>query len=324
MKSTTLLVTLTLLTACGSSTKNPNNNVDFGTADPGIQTNRTINIEGLERRYKLFLPQTPSAANIVMILHGNRGSSAQVIGLEGTKAPHKIWLDIALRDNLILIAPDGETGSEGHQGWNDCRTDAPTNPITDDVLFLGSLIDAIAEEFNTPDQKAFVVGTSNGGMMAMRLADEVPEKLHAFASVVASRPINTECPDATAPMSALIMNGTADPILPYTGGHIKPQRGELYSTLDAVNYWVNRNQTTTADNGISLPNMNTNDNSTVTLYSYSDGIDDTQVKHYEVVGGGHTEPSIAEQYGLIWKTVVGEQNNDVETAEEIWRFFSSL
>jgi len=42
----------------------------------------------------------------------------------------------------------------------------------------------------------------------------------------------------------------------------------------------------------------------------------------EVVGGGHTEPSIAERYSNLFLLVVGNQNGDFEMAEEVWGFFS--
>jgi len=290
----------------------------------GLQTDLSIDILESQRHYHLYVPQNPKTAQIVLLLHGNRGSADQILGLNGLKAPNALWLDIAQRENLILIVPDGAVGREGHQGWNDCRTDALNNPDTDDVLFISTLIDKIAAEYQTAQRKVFSVGVSNGGIMSMRLADEIPNKLHAFAALVASRPVNTECPDTVVPVSALFMNGTDDPILPYEGGHIRPKRGELYSTHDAVAYWVNRNQTNNTTGFVELADINTSDNSSVKVQSYDDGSNNTRVMHYEIVGGGHNEPSIEHQYALLWKRITGEQNNDIESAEEIWDFFSSL
>ena len=261
---------------------------------------------------------------MVFLLHGNRGSADQLLGLNNLKAPNKIWLNIAQRENLILVVPEGAIGPEGHQGWNDCRTDAIGNPDTNDVQFISALINEISAQYNQTDSKVFSVGISNGGMMSMRLADEIPDKLHGFAAIVASRPINTECPDISTPVSALFMNGTADPILPYDGGHIIPNRGELYSTTDTVAYWVNRNQANATTGFVELENIDNDDNSIVVVQSYDSGTNNTRVVHFEVIGGGHTEPSITEKYAPLYKLVVGEQNNDIESAEEIWEFFNSL
>jgi len=46
--------------------------------------------------------------------------------------------------------------------------------------------------------------------------------------------------------------------------------------------------------------------------------------HYEVVNGGHTEPSIQERYSNLYKLIVGNQNGDIEMAQEIWGFFRAL
>jgi poly(3-hydroxybutyrate) depolymerase len=48
------------------------------------------------------------------------------------------------------------------------------------------------------------------------------------------------------------------------------------------------------------------------------------VEHYEVVGGGHTEPSVAQRYGPIYKAIVGSQNGDIEMADEVWSFFEQF
>jgi len=322
VKAAIVLTSLILLLGCrgdGDTIQPPNNNFPSG-----LLTDQSIDIQGLQRNYHLFLPQNPKNASIILLLHGNRGSADQILGISGVKAPNALWMDIAQRENLILIVPDGSEGRERHQGWNDCRTDALNNPDTDDVQFITTLIDEVTTKFQTTEKKVFSVGVSNGGMMSMRLADEIPEKLHAFAAIVASRPVNTKCPDATEPVSALIMNGTADPILPYTGGHIRPKRGELYSTIDTVSYWVNRNQANQTTGFVKLEDADPNDDSVIKVQRYKSATNNTLVKHYEVVGGGHTEPSIAEQYARLYKLVVGEQNNDIESAEEIWNFFSSL
>ena len=65
----------------------------------------------------------------------------------------------------------------GSRGWNDCRNDAPGNPDTDDVAFLSQLIDKIKAEYNHDNDRVYVAGVSNGASMAIRLAQEIPEKI---------------------------------------------------------------------------------------------------------------------------------------------------
>ncbi len=37
--------------------------------------------------------------------------------------------------------------------------------------------------------------------------------------------------------------------------------------------------------------------------------------------GGHSEPSLREQLGWLYKQIIGKQNRDIEIAEEVWMFF---
>lgn len=290
----------------------------------GLLQDQSLTSNGESRSYHLYLPEDPSSASIVFLLHGNGGSSDQILGLDGTKAPHKRWLDLALQENLILVIPDGSLGPNNQQGWNDCRLDAPTNPNADDVQFISQLHDQVIDTYSAGTPSTFGVGTSNGGIMLMRLADEVPDRFKGLAIVVASRPLNSECVESTMPISVLVMNGTQDPILPYDGGQIGVARGEVFSTRDTIDYWVNRNQTDPIPAEIDLPDLDQSEDSSVQRFSYNNGIDGTRVELYEVVNGGHTEPSILERYGNLFKLIVGEQNGDIETADEILSFFKSL
>lgn len=296
-------------------------------ADPGVNdmliTDQTIDVAGEQRSYHLYLPDTPSSAPVVILFHGNSGSSDQLLGLNGRIAPYKVWLDVAKRENVILVVPDGLSGSNGKQGWNDCRTDAPTNPTSNDVAFISELIDFIQTNHASSTSKVYAHGTSNGGHMVMRLAEEIPQELNAVAFIAASKPANSQCAESTLPLSALIMNGTGDPITPHEGGQIDSGRGEVLSVRGTITYWVNRNQTETTPVESDVADTNQNDASTVKRYSYQNGSNQTVVENYEVINGGHTEPSIDQRYSSIFRLIVGNQNGDLEMAETVWQFFQT-
>ncbi len=323
MKLLPLYVLVILVLGCD---KSDNNTID---KDPnlgpeiGLLENRKIVVSGEERDYHLYIPQNAINAPIVMLFHSNKSNNDELLGLTNVKAPYKIWLDLAERENIILIVPDGSEGSGGDNGWNDCRSDSKGNPNSNDVLFVSNLLDFVLNEYEANTSKVFAVGTSNGGHMAFRLAQEIPEKLKAFAAIVASNPINTQCVNSTLPISALIINGTEDPILPYEGGQMQSNRGEVYSTQQTIDYWVNRNQTNTTPLISNFDNTDTSDNCTITKHEYANGTNNTEVVLYQVIGGGHTEPSITERYSKLFKLVVKEQNGDVEMAKEVWSFFKT-
>ena len=99
--------------------------------------------------------------------------------------------------------------------------------------------------YSSNESKVFAIGTSNGGHFAIRLAEEIPNRITAFASIAASNSVNSDCNSLPIEVSALFMNGTDDPILPYTGGQMPSNRGEVHSTENTISYWVNKNGTDT-------------------------------------------------------------------------------
>ncbi len=287
----------------------------------GLITDLSIDVQGEDREYHLFLPDQPNGAGVVFLFHGHSGSSDQIIGNDGRKKPYNVWLSIAERDNLILVIPNGNKGSKGKRGWNDCRKDVATNPNSDDVLFVSTLIDHILTEYKADEKRVYALGTSNGGHMTQRLAVEIPHKLAAFGSVVSSQTLNNNCIDKELPISALFMNGTEDTFILYDGGAIISGRGEVLSTEATVAFWVERNQTDTTPEKKVFPDLNRRDNSTVEKYHYKNGVNNTEVVLYKVIGGGHTEPSFSQRYSRIWLRVVGAQNGDIELANQVWSFF---
>lgn len=291
--------------------------------EKGLLKNQSITVGGVERNYHIYVPGNPQDAPLVLLFHGNGGSSDDMLGLTGVKAPYKVWLDIALQENLIIVVPNGTIGSNSARGWNDCRDDAPANPTTNDVQFIVDLLDFVKAKYNSNDLKVFAVGTSNGGHFAIRLAQEIPNRITAFASVVASNPVNSECSNSTIKVSAFFMNGTDDPFLPYNGGQMASNRGEVFSTESTVSYWVQRNATDLTPEISNLPNLNTNDGSTITKYLYKNGGNGTEVALCKVNNGGHTEPSVSERYSPLFLLAVGKQNGDIEMADEVWNFFKA-
>jgi len=316
LRAAVICCSAVLLASCGSK---KGSNMD-PMHEIGLKPVQTIKAGGVERQYRLYLPSEPSSAAIVLLLHGNGGTSSQTLGLDGTVSPFKQWLDIALRENLILVVPDGLIGSNAKQGWNDCRTDAPTNHDGDDVAFISALLDEVQTKHGNPSSKIYSTGTSNGGLMTQRLADVMPERLSAAAVLVASKPVNSECIDSTQPLPILFMNGTNDPILPYSGGQIGVARGVVLSTDDTVLFWIARNKANSSQISPVIIDIDQRDNSSVLHYSYPSTAG-APVEHYEIVNGGHTEPSVQHRYGRIYKLVVGTQNADIEMAEVVWDFF---
>lgn len=286
-----------------------------------LKLDETIRVDEISRSFHIQHPKDHNNKPLVILLHGHGGSSDQSIGEGVGKNPQKVWLDIAKEQEFIVVIPNGELGPKETRGWNDCRTDAVGNPSTDDVKFIKNLIEEIEEEYNHDKSRVYITGISNGALMTQRLVEEIPEKIAAFASIVNSLPENSICIESNEPISALYMNGTMDPLVPYNGGHILGNRGVVKSTDESIQYWIERNQTDTNPIIENFENVTTDDNSTVEKSTYDNGLNNSEVVLYKIIGGGHTEPSKIEKYAQVYKNIVGEQNEDIEMAEEVWKFF---
>ena len=244
-----------------------------GTAHAGLQRALQLKVGGNIRQYDLYLPN--NAVNrkrpLVILYHGYMGDSDVMTGENDKPAPYRHWLKLAQRNNFVVAIPNGEKGADGYRGWNDCRGDARTNPVSDDVKFSLALVDAIKQQTPIDDSRIYASGSSNGGNMVIRLAMEVPTKFAAVAAVVASNPVNNKCQQKRLPISILFMNGTADPLLPYAGGQIGKEsesRGVAMSTQATVDYWREVDRTAAQPSVYRFADSETHDESTVTRFIY--------------------------------------------------------
>jgi polyhydroxybutyrate depolymerase len=150
-------------------------------------------------------------------------------------------------------------------------------------------------------------------------------KIAAIATIAASMPAVSNCTMPHYPISVLFMNGTDDNHMPYNGGYVSnppnPDHGSVIATEAAIDYWVNYNQTDTQAITSVFSDIDTNDGGVVQKFSYKNGVQGTEVVLYKVNGGGHSAPSIREQYSAVFEQYFNKQNHDIEATVEIWNFF---
>ncbi|MEM7509925.1 MAG: T9SS type A sorting domain-containing protein, partial [Bacteroidota bacterium] len=290
--------------------------------------NQVIQIQGVEREYHLFLPDVTEDAPVVILVHEFGDNFYDVIGIDSSGTaleegafPYRIWLDIAEEENIILAIPNG-TPVDGQLGWNDCRGGDIGNPEEDDLAFIDSLLELVLSTYNADRNRVYATGTSNGGHMCIRLAQEIPEKIAAIASISASNAANSECAESTIPIPALFINGTEDPLLPYEGGPMAGGRGEVFSVEQTVAYWVQRNSADSIPEVMSIEDINVDDGCTATKFTYKNQDNEAQVILFEMLDGGHASPSIVHRYQFpLVPFGLGNQNGDIEMAPEVWDFF---
>ncbi len=291
-------------------------------------TSETISRPEGQRNYLLALPNQISSGKhpLIILLHGHMGSAAQLLGQERSAAPMSVWLKIADREGLIIAAPDGARGSDGKQGWNDCRADESKNTKTDDVGLIRVIINREINEHNVDPNRIYVMGMSNGAMMTFRIASELGDKLAGFATVSGAMASTSDCPAPKVPLSALIISGTADPLVPYDGGNVhfrsNNSLGGVISVEQSASVWRQLDGLVATPTSVTtLPHVNPNDPTSATKTIWGNNPKGLQVELLRINNGGHMEPSLTEHPRRFYTMIVGKQNEDVETAEEAWSFF---
>lgn len=291
---------------------------EASTQPAGVVEHCMMRPEG-ERHYLVATSSLSGAGKrpLVIVLHGGGASAKQVLGMAFPPSPLSVWLEIAERENLVVIAPDAGKG-----GWQAWQTDAANTARKDDVAFINALIDRAIADYQIDADRVHVIGVSMGGFMACRLALEIGGRLAAFSAVLASMPPPRLCPMPTSRLSALFIGCTKDRLVRYRGGRF------FYMPLPAVNsiegsvrMWREHNALPDASSIQGIASTDAKTRTRATRYLWGDAADRVQVGLYKIEGAGHAEPSRRKRYPQLINWLVGRQNTDFEVAEAVWEFF---
>jgi len=187
----------------------------------------------------LRLPGTLRAGErvpLLLVLHGFGVSSSLVVAKAGLN-------QLADQKKFAYLAPEGSRDALGRPFWNAGKSccDLDHRQI-DDVKRLRELLDANLNHASIDPKRVFLIGYSNGGFMAQRLACDVGDRIAGVISVAGAAP-SPELPCAqNSPLAVLEIHGDADPIVHYAGGTVFDRTDvEAHgSALDTVKYWAQR------------------------------------------------------------------------------------
>jgi polyhydroxybutyrate depolymerase len=159
--------------------------------------------------------------------------------------------------------------------------------------------------------------------MSFRLACDAADLFAAVAPVTATMPadLGPRC-QPSAPVAVLGINGTADPLVPYAGGHVRTLfglRGEIWSTDRTIAFWAKRNACAGPPDVRALADRDSDDGSRVVDITYA-RCAGARVRLLRVEGGGHTWPGGTQYLPTAW---IGPTNRDIDASEAIWRFFAA-
>jgi len=322
------LSALVALTACGGGSDAQATTPPALTRPypPGL-TDATITVNSVARQYRVHVPVSLASApkGIVVVLHGGGGKG---LGVADTGAhPLSVFRTVADREGFVVVYAGGLPAKDGSPAWTDCRADNLLASGSDDVGFLAALIEFVRGQYNLPNSRVFMAGGSNGAMMAQAFALARPDLVAAVASSSGGLALNPR-PGAcaagpTQPMPILLLNGTADPQVPFNGGCVSNMggacnRGQVIAATVARDRWLQANGLAGVVPVQEVIDVDKSDGGPANRFDY---VGATPLQWWRMDGGGHTTAS--RTVLVTPNPVTGIQDRDVEFAEIAWAFFAA-
>lgn len=240
----------------------------------------------------------------IIVLHGGKGYGARLrhnLGLE----------DIVGSSSPVMVYPNAIGGN-----WNVTSSAAGRY----DAEFIGDLIAKLVADGIADRHRIFLVGSSSGGLMALRLVCEHSALFAGAAILIASLPAEfaQSCHPAH-PLPFLLIAGTADPVIPYDGGDadLVDNKSALLSVEETVAIFAKAAHCGASKTTTEFPHHDAGDDTRAYLEKF-DGCK-APVELVRIDGGGHAIPG-------RWKggergRMMGKVNNDFDSALLIWELF---
>lgn len=291
------------------------------TASSGDKNKTTLvklqeKVGGFRRSYGLHLPREYEEDRrwpLVVVLHGAFNTAD---GIE----KHTGFSEVADREGFIVAYPNGIGLFSLFRHWNAgfCCGKAMKKEI-DDVGFVLRVVDDVAGGFAVDPERIYVVGHSNGGMLAYRIAATRPQRVAAvavFGGAIGGTPKGAGQPETVPaplqPVPILIAHGRADESIPYEprdpGEKAKPPA--FLSAREAVAFWVEHNDCE------AEPSRESICSGAVESTTWTACDNDTEVLAYSVDDWGHDWPGPHFFRRLPEDSPLRQFNS----AEWMWRF----
>ncbi|MGL4236049.1 alpha/beta hydrolase family esterase [Tabrizicola sp.] len=261
-----------------------------------------------DRYYEIDLPANPNGAPLILALHGGGGNPDQFASSSGLGRD-------AVRKGYAVVFPAG-SGRRGDKllTWNAgyCCAYAQRQRV-DDLAFLAEVIDDAADRFGVDGSRVYLTGMSNGSMMSETFAARYPERVRAVAGVAGT--MDTGRYQVGGQVPALIIHGTADPMVPYEGGQGDSSltRVDFASVASVVQAFL-----APWGGGLSETSRTINrkdDGASVVVTDYQKA-GQTVLRLITVEGGGHHWPGGRKLRGA------DVQTQEIDANAELLRFFA--
>lgn len=269
--------------------------------------------------YRLHVPtgyKGEVSRPLVVVIHGAFSTAREIEEQSG-------FSKLADHEGFIAVYPEGMGIFGFLQHWNagHCCGKAAADNI-DDVGFIAAVINEVAARLSVDLDRVYMVGFSNGGMLAYRFAAERSNIIAAVAPMAAAiggRPSADVplwvLPKPIAKVPAIIFHAMDDDSVPYLGGQSLRHGGEqeYLSVEESIRFWVKHN-------GCNKTAVQKNLYGGSVIYSlWKDPAGSNDISLYAIKEWGHIWP------GKYFTSTLGPENplNGFDAAEIVWDFFKS-
>ena len=285
--------------------------ISCGNNETGFVEERVIVHEGLKRSFLIYVPENiKENAPLVVAIHGYTSTAKILMGYSGIN-------QIADVEGFMVAYPQGTKDSRDNNFFNvgyEFHSDSKVN----DVNFIREIVLNLTKEYKLNSKRVFATGMSNGGDMSYLLACTSSDLFTAVAPVAGVMMKDTlENCNPVKKIPIFEIHGTKDSISKFEGDMNNEDKwGAYYDLPSTIEFWVNKHALNEKET-IQLENKNTEDGTTITFERYWSDESQREVWFYIVNDGNHTWPGMT---GLFSRTA----NQDINSAEEIWKFFSKF
>ena len=235
------------------------------------------------------------AAPLLLLLHGRAWDGDSMEGLfELTQE--------ANNRGYIYCYPDGLATFTGVRYWNAtnacCCEGFPFTSCEDDVGYLTNLVAVLAGTYSIDPMRIHLIGHSNGGFMAHRMACERSDLITSIISVSGmtwSDPANC---NPTEPVPVLQVHGTIDPIIFYGGGILGA--GVYPSAQDTCETWASLNGCSTTPTTLANLDLTSASGAETEVLRWGDNCSGQgTVELWSMSGTGHLP-----NFNNTWRTMI--------------------
>lgn len=272
---------------------------------PGL-TESTLVVGSSVYDMRIYLPTAAQEMDLiptVLVFHGGGDNGTRLASSNGFE-------ELAESEGFAVVHPNADPA------WPLWEIEDSDHPERDDLAFASELIGMMINDWCADPSRIYSVGSSIGGTFSARLGCEIPDQIAGFG-VVAQIGVAPQVCDPPQPTPAIQFNGTADPVIPFTGNGESVAEGPeswrwMIETVvpEAFAAGATRRgcdaQPTVSEIGADVVEH---------LYAGCDG--DVEMLRYEIIAGGHTWPGNATAPGT---GPFGYNTADISATQVMWEF----